>query len=111
MTPLVVWPHGFDASQLYFPGASFDEHTQPHINYGFSPGSAGLPRPYVYAYAHPMPDGVFGTALPDGARWHSDGWTGVVIDYDVLALRGSSADELAEMLRSVHAVLAAKLGA
>ncbi|MBK8024523.1 MAG: hypothetical protein IPK19_24620 [Chloroflexi bacterium] len=26
VTPLRVWPHGFDASQLWFPGGDPDEH-------------------------------------------------------------------------------------
>lgn len=110
VTPLVVWPHGFDASQLWFPGVNPDEHAQPHLNFGFSPGSAGLPRPYVYAYASPMPAGLPGTPLPGGARWHDQGWSGVVIDYDTLRLRGSHEWELAGTLREVFAILAAQLG-
>jgi len=109
VTPLVVWPHGFDASQLWFPGAVPDEHSQPHLNFGFSPGSAGLPRPYVYAYAYPMPEGLAGTELPPLARWHTQGWTGVVIDYDTLALTDTPELELVDALRGVFAKLSARL--
>lgn len=110
VTPLVVWPHGFDASQLWFPGGDPDEHQQAHLNFGFSPGSAGLPRPYVYAYASPLPDGLTGSSLPPLARWHTQGWTGVVIDYDTLARTDSPEAELVDTLRGVYTILAARLG-
>ena len=110
VTPLVVWPHGFDASQLWFPNGEPDESKQPHLAFGFSPGSAGLPRPYVYAYASPMPDTLPGTPLPTGTRWHDQGWSGVVIDYDTLRLRGPVESELANTLRKVFTILAERLG-
>lgn len=111
VTPLVVWPHGFDASQLWFPGSTPDEHSAPHLNFGFSPGSEGLPRPYIYAYASPMPDGLVGVTLPPLARWHTQGWTGVVVDYDALATRSDPDGDLLDTLRVVYAVLSARLGA
>lgn len=84
MTPLVVWPHHFDLSMLWFSGTGSDEHTDPHINLGFAPFSDGFPRPYIYAYAWPTPRGTTNTLLPSPARWHRASWNGVVIDYDVL---------------------------
>lgn len=84
MTPMVVWPHGFDLSFLWFRGNDLDEHSQPHMNFGFSPGSAGFPRPYLYAYAWPAPDDITSHSLPAPARWFSGNWKGVVVDYDNL---------------------------
>jgi hypothetical protein len=84
MTPLVVWSHGFDLSFLWFRGGDPDEHSQPHLNFGFSPGSEGFPRPYLYAYASPSPDDLTTRALPPPARWYSASWTGAVVDYDQL---------------------------
>jgi hypothetical protein len=84
MTPLVVWPHGFDLSFLYFADRPPDEHTEPHLNFGFSPFSAGFPRPYLYAYISPLPAGRIGKPLPAPARWHEGTWKGVVMDYDLL---------------------------
>lgn len=87
MTPLVVWPHGFDMSMLWFPTGDSgmpDEQTIPHLNFGFSPGSAGLPRPYLYAYAWPTPKSLNARLLPRPARWYNESWTGVVVDYDAL---------------------------
>ncbi|MFN8377890.1 MAG: DUF5996 family protein [Anaerolineae bacterium] len=84
MTPMVVWPHGFDLSGLWFMGDTADEQRDPHVNLGFSPGSAGFPRPYLYAYAWPWPEGVESRTLPAPARWTNVGWNGAVLDYDAL---------------------------
>jgi hypothetical protein len=84
MSPLIVFPHGFDLSFLWFARGS-EERSDPHLNIGFSPGSPGLPRPYAYLYAHPIPAGWFDIRLPEPARWWREGWQGVVIDYDALA--------------------------
>jgi hypothetical protein len=80
-TPLVLWSHHFDLSFLWFSTTTYDE-SAPHLNFGFSPGDEGIPRPYFYAYVYPAPDNQTSTALPLPARWHSEGWTGVRIDYD-----------------------------
>jgi hypothetical protein len=88
MTPLVVWSHHFDLSMLYFVSGS-DEHSDPHLNFGFAPESPGIPRPYFYVYAYPMPDGLVNQPLPTPARWHTEGWTGVVLDYDSIVSYGS----------------------
>ncbi|MCA9909157.1 MAG: hypothetical protein KC519_10955, partial [Anaerolineae bacterium] len=58
---------------------------KPHINLGFAPFSEGFPRPYLYAYAYPYPEPFERPELPAPARWHTQGWTGVVVDYDAIA--------------------------
>jgi hypothetical protein len=85
MTPLVVWPHGFDLSGLWFAGEAADEAHEPHVNLGFSPASPGFPRPYLYTYARPWPDGAETHPLPGAARWHDGEWAGAVLDYDALS--------------------------
>jgi len=105
VTPMVVWPHGFDLSTLYFPGQNPDEHNQPHLNFGFSPGSKGFARPYVYAYGWPMPDNAAETPLPSLARWTTDGWTGAVIDYDALRAQADPHTALETTLKTVFQVL------
>jgi hypothetical protein len=80
---LVVWPHGFDTSFLWFATPDVSEHA-PHMAFGFSPGSEGIERPYFYAYAHPNPDSLVNTPLSVPAKWHREGWTGLVLDYDAL---------------------------
>lgn len=89
-TPLVVWPEHFDLSTLWFRGASIDE-SQAHLNFGFAPYSDGLPDPYLYAYAYPYPQHYDPPALPAGARWHTQGWKGVVLPYDVIAAQSDPA--------------------
>jgi hypothetical protein len=98
MMPVVVWPHGFDLSMLWFAGPAMDDHKTPHLNFGFSPRSGGLPRPYLYVTAWPLPENYAPPALPDGARWHTEGWRGVVASYDGLR----SAENLEERVESVY---------
>ncbi len=81
MSPVVVWPHHFDLSWLWFHGDALDDY-QPHLNFGFAPFSDGLPRPYLYAYAYPYHEGASPPTLPAPARWHTAGWTGVVLELD-----------------------------
>lgn len=109
VTPMVVWPHGFDLSTLYFPANLADEHTQPHLNLGFSPSSTGFPRPYIYAYIWPIPENLTATPLPAPARWTSDGWTGVIIDYDNLRAAEHPLTVLETTLREIFSILAGRL--
>lgn len=88
LTPLVLWPHHFDLSTLWFPGEEVDDHA-PHLNFGFAPFSAGIDEPYVYAYAYPYPAQYQPPAMPAGARWHTTGWTGAVLPYAVIAAQAN----------------------
>lgn len=108
-TPPVVWPHGFDLSFLWFP-RRIESEEAPHMSFGFSPASAGLDRPYFYAYAHPVPAGMTALPLPDPARWHTSGWTGLVLPYDAVAPRDDAQDTIARILRGVFEQIAPQLG-
>lgn len=110
MSPMIVFPHGFDLSSLWF-ARGFEERSDPHINIGFSPGSPGLPRPYVYLYAHPIPAGWFDIRLPEPAQWWRQGWNGVVIDYDALVTIEDHEALLEGTLRAVVEQSAALLAA
>lgn len=90
MTPLVVYPHGFDLSMLWF-GTKATSEQDPHMNFGFAPFSRGIDYPYLYAYAHPLQASHQPPMLPDGARWHTTGWTGVVLPYDEIARQADPA--------------------
>jgi len=80
-TPVVLWPHGFDLSFLWFKG-SFDEEKDPHMNFGFSPGFEDA-RPYLYFYASPVPNGLIGSDLPRNGKWIEQWSTpGGSFDYD-----------------------------
>jgi hypothetical protein len=104
MSPIVLWPHHFDMAFLYFL-AGQDEHSDPHINFGFSPESPGFPRPYFYVYRYPMPDGLLGAPLPEVAYWHNSGWTGVVIEYDAFIKTFNHERRLAYWLHDIYEIL------
>ncbi len=110
MSPMIVWPHGFDLSFLWFAGMGMEERQDAHMNFGFSPGSPGLERPYIYAYAWPLPDGLTSLPLPAPARWHTAGWTGMVLAYDHLAGEHDPEGVIESVLRDVHRTVAPRLG-
>jgi hypothetical protein len=101
MTPLVVWPEHFDLSTLWFVGAEVDE-SQPHLNFGFAPFSEGLEWPYLYAYAYPYPQHYEPPALPEGTHWHTQGWTGAVLPYDVIAAQADTAAFVEESCQTIY---------
>jgi len=105
MTPLVLWPHHFDLSFLVFGGkgsSAPDEHKDPHMNFGFAPFSDTIDRPYFYAYAWPMPDGLLDDALPAPAQWHTDGWQGARLDYDAVAGEDAPETVIEAALLGIH---------
>ena len=108
MTPLVVWPHGFDLSSLWFFGSDPDESSQPHFAVGFSPGTAELPRPYLYAYAWPWPEGVEERPLSAGARWHNGEWRGALLEYDDFRAGDTPEHTVEAVARAFYEVLTAK---
>jgi hypothetical protein len=107
-TPLIVWPEHFDLSTLWFQNPSIDE-SRAHLNFGFAPFSDGLPDPYLYAYAHPYPQHYDPPALPAGARWHTQGWTGVVLPYDAIAAQSDPAAYVEGACQAIYGGLLALL--
>ncbi|MBI1280860.1 MAG: hypothetical protein GC179_22240 [Anaerolineaceae bacterium] len=105
MSPIIVFPHGFDASFLWFKHGS-EERTDPHLNFGFSPGSAGFPRPYVYSYASPLPQAYFDVKLPELAHFVQNPWKGIAIGYDKLAAETNHEYLLEQTLVDIHAAVA-----
>lgn len=95
-TPLVVWPEHFDLSTLWFATDQAEENA-PHMNFGFAPFDSAHPRPYLYAYAYPMPQGFEQWPLPAPARWHTAPWKGVWVPYDELA-RSADPEALIEAI-------------
>ena len=102
---LVVWPHGFDLSFLWF-ATEVTAEEAPHMAFGFSPYSAGLERPYLYSYAHPAPDGLTDLELPDQTNWHTQGWTGTVTRYDALVTESDPVAVIEAILRQLFARIA-----
>ena len=87
-SPIQLWPHHFDLSMLWLPGEKIDgqdpdneEYADKQMNFGFTFGDEGIPDPYFYVTAYPLPDGFPGIELPTGAEWHTEGFTGAVLRY------------------------------
>ena len=83
-TPIILWPHGFDLSTLWFV-EGMDEHNDPHLNFGFSPGTADVGQPYFYFYAWPVPNSL-NERLHPLLLWHTQWRTpGAILTYDKFA--------------------------
>ena len=83
-----IWPHHFDLAMLWCPGEKIpgqdpadEESSDKQMNFGFGFGDAGIPEPYFYVTAYPLPDELPKLALPDGTVWQSDGFSGAVLLY------------------------------
>jgi len=110
MTPLIVWPHHFDLSFLYFTGDGNDEHNDPHMNFGFAPYSDTIDRPYLYMYGWPLPDGITTQPLPAPAQWVTDGWTGVMVDYDTLVAETDPQAVIEQVCDGLFTLFAGQMG-
>lgn len=87
--PLQLWPHGFDLSFEWFGTRveEFEEHGElkqlpAQCNFGFYPGGRS------YLYSNPWPfegDSLLSVDLPGAAEWHTEGWQGSILYYDLIA--------------------------
>lgn len=110
MTPIVVWPEHFDLSTLWFhPDNPEMDASKAHLNFGFAPYSPGL-GPYLYAYAYPYPAQYTAPTLPAGAHWHTEGWTGVVLPYEVIASQNQPELYVEQALHEINAGLRPLIG-
>jgi hypothetical protein len=98
---LVFWPVGFDLSTLLFPGGEIDEE-QPHLNFGFAPLSDEDDPAYLYAYAYPYPEQYDPPALPEGAIWHTHGWTGAMLPYERITVQSNPRDYVEKVCMSIY---------
>jgi len=90
-SPIQVWPHHFDLSMLWLPGSRIpgqdpadEEHSDKQMNFGFAFGDEGIPSPYFYVTAYPLPEPLPKTKLPTGTTWRSEGFSGAVLLYEDL---------------------------
>lgn len=104
-----LWPHGFDLAMLWFSGRlvpgvdpNVPRDADEQMNFGFSTGDAGIPEPYFYATAYPLPAALPGTTLPPGAVWHNQGWQGAVLRYAEIAGAADAGDRLLNYWRTLQ---------
>ena len=90
-SPIQLWPHHFDVSMLWLPGEKIpgpdpqdEEYSDKQMNFGFTFGDDGIPEPYFYVAAYPLPDAFPGLQLPAGTAWHTQGFSGAVLRYSSL---------------------------
>jgi len=91
-SPIQLWPHHFDLAMLWLPGDKIagqdpndEEYADKQMNFGFTFGDDGIPEPYFYVTAYPLP-GAFPTyELPAGTQWQTEGFSGAVLRYQRLA--------------------------
>lgn len=90
-SPVQVWPHHFDLSMIWLPGGKVkgadpgdEEKADKQLNFGFVFGDENIREPYCYVTAYPQVAGMETLDLPGPARWHSEGFQGVVVPYGAL---------------------------
>ncbi len=107
-SPIQLWPHHFDLSLLWLPGDKIpdqdpanEENVDKQMNFGFALGDAGIPEPYFYITAYPLPEGLPNTRLPAGTTWHSEGFSGAVLLYKSLLENSDANAYLLELWRGL----------
>lgn len=103
-TPIVVWPEHFDLSTLWF---TTDKATESaaHMNFGFAPFDTVHSRPYLYAYAYPMPADFASLPLPNLAHWNTTPWKGMVVPYDKLTQVNDPEAEIERVFEATYNLL------
>lgn len=108
VSPIQVWPHGFDLAFDWF-GTRTAEHgsaeAPAQLNLGFYPGGT----PYLYSNPWPFDESLVGSPLPHGAEWHTEGWQGTTLSYETVRT-GDAADIVAGYARAVFDLASPTLG-
>ena len=101
-SPVNLWPHHFDMSLVWFsgrlvPGAepADADYADEQLSFGFSTGDDGIPDPYFYFSAYPLPAGMEDISLPLGVKWETNAFTGALLMYESLV---SDTDAKARLL-------------
>ncbi len=107
--PVHLFPHHFDLSMNWFSGRlvpgvdpADEESADEHMNFGFVTGDESIPDSYFYATAYPQPESLTEQPLPDGAVWHTAGFTGAVMMYETLVTAPGPEQRLLEFLQAAH---------
>jgi hypothetical protein len=103
-SPIQIWPHHFDLAMLWLPGGKIpgqnpanEEYADKQMNFGFTFGDEGMPEPYFYITAYPLPDALPKLSLPAGTNWSTEGFSGAVLPYRSLLENTNPSDYLVEL--------------
>jgi hypothetical protein len=103
-SPIQIWPHHFDLAMLWLPGEKIpgqdpenEENSDKQMNFGFTFGDEGIPEPYFYVTASPLPDAFSSLVLPEGTTWNTEGFNGAVLAYRTLVENESPGDYLVSL--------------
>ncbi|MFQ5650234.1 MAG: DUF5996 family protein [bacterium] len=103
------WPHHFDLAFTWFSGRRVpgvdpadEEYADEQMSFGFTTGDEGIPDPYFYISAYPMPDSLCRTTLPQEVTWYSEDWQGALMMYEVLTLTDKPKEKLLTYLRTMQ---------
>jgi len=91
-------------AMLWLPGEKIpgqdpadEESSDKQMNFGFAFGDAGIPEPYFYTTAYPLPDELPELVLPEGTTWQSEGFSGAVLLYRRLLEEATPQDYLVNL--------------
>ena len=104
-----LWPHHFDLAMLWLSGRLIPdqdpanaENADEQMNFGFVTGDGGIPEPYFYVTAYPVPENFTDSPLLDGAYWQTEGWTGAILPYAQLVETKNPQEKLLTFLKAAH---------
>jgi hypothetical protein len=109
-SPVQIFPHHMDVSMNWFSGRlvpgvdpADEESADEQMNFGFVTGDGAIPDAYFYVTAYPAPANWMDLALPEGAYWHTEGWTGAVLPYAAVVAVAHPFELLLDYLRGLQA--------
>jgi hypothetical protein len=106
-SPVRCWPHHFDLATLIMLDPGVPGESARTIGVGMSPGDAGRAEPYFYVTPWPYPRGRELPGLAGGGVWHTEGWTGAVLETAALLRAGGAAEQAAAAMDFMDSAIAA----
>ena len=111
MSPVQVWPHGFDLAFEWFGDRveTYEEEGEvqeypSQLNLGFYPGGGEL-EPYFFSNPWPFEEAeLLDKPLPKGARWFTESWQGTILPYDQLVGDPRAEERLLDYARAVFEI-------
>jgi hypothetical protein len=86
---------GGDAGGGAGEAATADPERARTLGVGMVPGDGSRPEPYLYVTPWPYPESPELPPLPEGGCWHTEGWTGAVLEADRFLAPGSAGEQAA----------------